>query len=142
MKSLAQVMVFGCAVVALSSGVGAQGGKEPVYPVGSGITSPQVVRQVNPGYTEAAKKAGIQGTVPLECVVLPNGTVADVKVVRSLEPGLDENAVKALRKWTFKPGTKDGKPVAVKVSVDMTYSLRNPAASPLFPIAPIKPPGH
>jgi len=53
-------------------------------------------------------------------------TVNDVEVVRSLdtEYGLDEQAIKAAKQWRFKPGTKDGKAVAVRVSLEMTFTLK------------------
>jgi TonB family protein len=38
--------------------------------------------------------------------------------------GLDEQAVTARKKWRFQPGTKDGKPVAVEVTVEMSFKLR------------------
>lgn len=61
-----------------------------------------------------------------DAVVLPNGTVGDVTVVKSLddEHGLDEQAIRATRQWQFKPGTKDGKPVAVEVTIEMTFTLK------------------
>ena len=50
----------------------------------------------------------------------------DVSVKRSLDPtyGLDQQAVKAARQWKFKPGTKDGKAVPVRVSLEMTFTLK------------------
>lgn len=77
------------------------------------VIPPQVVRQVKAYYTEEAKKAGIQGSVYLDAVVLTDGTVGEVRVTRSLDAkyGLDAQAVKALKQWQFKPGTKDGKPI-------------------------------
>ncbi len=121
-----------CLVVAGSLAAGAfaqEPAKEvsgPVYKAGPGITVPVLIKEVKPVYTKEAKRAGVQGKVPLECVVMPDGTVADVKVVKSLDPDLDEAAVKAMKKWTFKPGTKDGQPVAVRIEVEMTFSLRSP----------------
>jgi protein TonB len=63
----------------------------------------------------------------LEAIVLPNGTVGDVKVVQSLDTrfGLDNQAVKAAKQWAFRPGTKDGEPVAVRVFIELTFSLRS-----------------
>lgn len=98
----------------------------PVYKPGPGITVPVLVKETKPLYTKAAMEAGVEGRVPLAGTVLPDGTVADIKVVKSLHPDLDEAAVKALRKWTFKPGTKDGQAVAVRIEVEMTFTLRNP----------------
>ena len=57
----------------------------------------------------------------LEAVVLSDGTVGTVTVVRSVDSyfGLDEQAFKAVKQWLFKPGLKDGKPVPVRVQVEM-----------------------
>ena len=90
------------------------------------ITLPQVVRDVTPSYTAAAMQARIQGTVWLTVVISRDGDVANVTVAKSLdkEHGLDEEAVKATRLWKFKPGTKDGKPVPVEVTIEMTFTLK------------------
>ena len=58
--------------------------------------------------------------------MLENGVVGDVEIVESLDKvyGLDDQAIKAIRQWTFEPGTKDGKPVAVRVEVEMTFTLK------------------
>jgi len=45
-------------------------------------------------------------------------------VLRSLDPRLDAEAIAAARQWTFEPGTKDGKPVRVEVTLEMTFSLK------------------
>ena len=68
----------------------------------------------------------IEGSVGLSAVVLAAGTVGEVKVVQSLDTvhGLDAEAVKALKQWEFKPGTKDGKAVAVRVAVNLTFTLK------------------
>ena len=71
-------------------------------------------------------RAKVQGVVRLEGVVLPDGTVGDVKVMRSLDPvyGLDQEAVKAARQFRFVPGTRFGEPVAVLVSFEIEFTLR------------------
>ena len=96
-------------------------------PPGRGrVSSPQLIRKVDPEYTSAAMHAKLQGTVVLEAVVLADGTVGDVRIVRSLDStfGLDVNAIKAVRQWRFVPGSQYGKPVAVVVSVELTFTLR------------------
>ena len=89
-------------------------------------TMPVVLSEVKPDYTPEAKKQGIQGNVELSVVVNDDGTVGEVKVSKSLDDkyGLDEQAVIAMKKWRFRPGTKDGKPVAVRVTVEMSFKLR------------------
>jgi TonB family protein len=99
--------------------------QEPLKP-GPGVTYPVPMRQVKPDYTDEAKAARIQGAVVVEAVVLAEGTVGDVKVIQSLDTkfGLDQQAVNAAKQWTFKPGTKDGKPVAVVVTIELTFTLK------------------
>ncbi len=71
-------------------------------------------------------RARIEGWVKLEAVVLETGEVGDVDVIESLDKvyGLDDEAVKCMRQWRFEPGTKDGKPVAVRVEVEMSFTLK------------------
>jgi TonB family protein len=89
-------------------------------------TSPVLVREVKPQYTDAAKVRKIQGTVELVVLVQADGTVGpDVRITKSLDPDLDQEAIKAARQWRFNPGTKDGEPVAVEVNLEMTFTLRD-----------------
>jgi periplasmic protein TonB len=90
------------------------------------VTLPVPVRTVKPGYTAAAMDAHIEGKVILDVVVLDDGKVGEVSVTESLdkEYGLDTQAVEATKQWLFKPGTKDGKPVAVRVAMEMTFTLK------------------
>jgi TonB family protein len=98
-----------------------------IYDTGTpGLTLPTVIREVRPSYTAAAIAAGIQGTVLVSVVVLTDGTVGDVTVTRSLDTiyGLDAQAISAARQWLFNPGMKDGRPVAVRVTIEFTFTLR------------------
>jgi TonB family protein len=97
---------------------------ERVYTVGPGVTAPVLVKDVRPQYTDAAKQAKTQGIVVLELVVMPSGSVRDVRVTRSLSPELDQQAARAVEQWVFKPGEVDGKPVPVRVHVELTFNLR------------------
>ena len=91
------------------------------------ITLPRVVEQVKPYYTPAAMEAKIQGIVWMAVVVLASGDVGEVTVTRSLdkEHGLDDEAVKAVRQWKFSPATKDGRAVAVEVTIQMAFTLKD-----------------
>ena len=92
----------------------------------AGVTLPQPTRQVKAQYTAEAMRQMIEGAVLLGVVVKADGSVGAVEVKESLDAvyGLDENAVKAMKEWAFKAGTKDGKPVAVRVDVKMTFTLK------------------
>ena len=105
------------------SGGGSGGG---VYQPGSGVSLPIKLKEVKPQYTADAMRAKIQGVVVLECVVMPDGTVGDIHVIRSLDPvfGLDQKAIEAARQWRFIPGTKGGQPVPVLISIEMEFTLR------------------
>jgi protein TonB len=97
-----------------------------VYEPGNGVTLPEVVKRVQAQYTSEAMQNRIEGNVGLETVVLDDGKVGAVKVTQSLDSvyGLDEEAVKAMKQWEFKPGMKDGKPVAVRIRVIIRFALR------------------
>lgn len=93
---------------------------------GKGVEYPKLVKEFKPNYTKSAMDLGLSGTVEMEAVVTAEGRVSDVRVVRSLdkEHGLDEEAVKALKKWEFKPALKDGVAVPVLVSIEMSFDVR------------------
>src|SRR5712671_1523215 len=117
-----QVLAAMLVVGGLAGVVGAQ----EVFKAGPGVTLPTVVRQVKPEYTPEAQAARIEGRVVMGAVVLATGAVDAVTIERSLDTmyGLDQQAIKAMKQWEFKPGTKDGKPVPVRVSVEMTFTLK------------------
>jgi TonB family protein len=87
---------------------------------------PVPIHQEKPQYTQAALTAQIEGAVLLETTVLADGSVGDVRVVRSLDSefGLDDEAVKALKLWTWKPGTRGGQPSSVTVQIEMKFTLK------------------
>jgi TonB family protein len=105
------------------SGGGTGGG---VYRPGNGVLPPRILREVKPQYTADAMRAKVQGVVELEAVVLPDGSVGEVRIVRSLDAvfGLDQEAIKAVKLWRFVPGTRLGQPVAVLVGVELSFTLR------------------
>ena len=107
--------------IGLGSGGGTGGGP---YRPGSGITPPSILREVQPDYTEEARRRGVQGDVELEIVVRADGTVGNVKIVRGLGSGLDQRAVEAVRQWRFSPAKRFGTPVDVLVEVAVEFKLR------------------
>jgi len=99
------------------------GVEEAVYKVDDVTTKPRQIKSRNPKFSEQARKDKVQGVVLLLLVVTREGRVVDVRVKDGLGHGLDENAIKAVRKWQFAPATKDGKPVAVQISVEVDFHL-------------------
>ncbi|MFZ0284227.1 MAG: energy transducer TonB [Terriglobales bacterium] len=98
-------------------------GADKVYKVGDGVSPPVPVYSPNPKYSKQARHAKYQGICVLWLVVGADGHPYDIKVSRTLRYGLDEKAIEAVRKWRFKPATKNGKPVAVEVSVEVNFHL-------------------
>jgi periplasmic protein TonB len=94
-----------------------------VFRVGGGVTAPALLAKVEPEYSEEARKAKYQGTVLLYVQVSPEGKAVNMRVLHSLGLGLDEKAMEAVKKWRFKPGTKDGKPVTVEAQIEVNFRL-------------------
>jgi len=95
----------------------------PVKP-GPGITEPRLLHNEAPNYTSAAMLAHIQGSVELEVVVRVDGSVGDVRVTKPLDPGLDQAAIAAAKRWRFRPGhDASGKAVAVLVTIVLDFRL-------------------
>src|SRR3954464_11228931 len=117
------VVVFAMiAATMLGGGVKAQ----PIYRVlDEGVTAPILLRYVRAGYTNGARKAGIEGTVVMEAVIRASGDVADVRVTHSLDPlyGLDAQAIAAVKQWRFRAALKAGKPVEVRMECEMRFKL-------------------
>jgi TonB family protein len=94
-----------------------------VFRVGGGVSAPQVSYSPDPEYSDEARRAQYQGTCVLSLIVGPDGLPRDIKVARSLGMGLDEKAIEAVKQWKFQPALKDGKPVAVEISIEVPFRL-------------------
>lgn len=96
------------------------------YRPGNGVISPEVLHEEKPQYTSEAMRAKVQGVVEVEAIVMPDGSVGHVQIVRSLDDrfGLDQKAIEAVKRWRFRPGTRMGKPVPVLVNIELTFTLR------------------
>jgi len=98
--------------------------QETIYSPGrDGVTIPRAIHQPPPEYSEKARRKKLEGTVMLLLVVTPDGNTTDIKVTIGHGSGLDEKAIEAVRRWKFEPATKDGKPVAVKIAVQVSFHL-------------------
>ena len=74
----------------------------------AGITPPALIKQVRPNYTDKALADKVQGPVVLEVVILAEGKVGPVRVLRGLGDGLNEKAIECVRQWRFVPGKFEG----------------------------------
>jgi protein TonB len=90
--------------------------------VGGIIRQPQKIHHVAPLYPEIARSARVSGVVILEAMLAEDGTVRDVRVLRSI-PLLDAAAVTAVREWRFTPTLLNGTPVPVVMTVTVAFNL-------------------
>jgi len=107
----------------IGPGTGGGEGGGPYRP-GAGIDPPGLQREVKASYTDDARRQGIEGDVVLEIVVRRDGSVGDVRIRRSLDRGLDQRAIDAVRQWRFAPARRHGVPVDVIVEVAVEFKLR------------------
>jgi TonB family protein len=99
------------------------GDSNAILHVGKGVTAPQPLFAPDPDYSDVARSAKFQGNVVMNAIVGPDGRIHSLALVRCAGLGLDERAVEKILSWKFKPATKDGKPVAVEVSVEVSFHL-------------------
>src|SRR5271165_4543566 len=93
------------------------------FRVGNGVSAPRALETPDPEYSEEARKAKYQGTVVLWLIVGPDGKPRDIRVSRPLGMGLDQKAIEAVNRWRFEPAMKDGRPVAVQITVEVNFRL-------------------
>jgi TonB family protein len=95
----------------------------PTSGTATGSTQPAVIRRVEPQYSEAARQAKITGTVIMAAVIHEDGSLSITQFLQTIGYGLDENARSALEQWWFCPGTLNGQPVAISLTIQVTFNL-------------------
>jgi TonB family protein len=91
--------------------------------IASGIVPARPVSINDPDYTDSARRKKINGQVILAVALNAQGAIDQVRVVRSLDPGLDQASIDAVKQWKFEPATKDGKAVPVQFEVDTQFRV-------------------
>jgi TonB family protein len=115
-----------------SSGI--KPGDASVYRVGGEVTPPKVIEAPDPKYTDEARRKKISGVSVVEFILDVHGIPQDVHIAKSitndLDPdlkeageGLDENAVYAVKKYRFEPSEYKGKPVPVRVRIEIKFEM-------------------
>jgi TonB family protein len=137
MKHWITVALLACCLAGCQSteGLYAEGPvKNQVQFSGTYLTSDQVdqppvpTRQVPPEYPSVMLKARLDGTAFITMIVSPTGQPEQVQVSEATHPRFAEAAVAAVKKWQFKPATKDGQPVAVQWTVPIQFSPQMPTS--------------
>jgi TonB family protein len=99
------------------------GPKDPVYEPGPDVIRPKLIHYVEPSFSPKANEAFVEGTVTVSTVVNMQGVPADLHVVKGLTAAQDRSALESVKQWRFQPGTKDGKAVNVKLTIEVRFNL-------------------
>ena len=106
---------------------GATGTGAPLLPGIGNVTTPELILEsrVTPEYPEVARVTRNQGTVILQAVIAPDGTVGEIQILRCDRPhlGFEDAAAQAVKLWRYKPATQNGSPVAVYFTVVVDFEL-------------------
>lgn len=104
-------------------GPGSDRGFGGVMSVGGGVSAPEVIHSVQPQFTPEARSQNLQGIVAIQLIVDSQGSPQDVRVVRQLGMGLDEEAIAAVKQYRFRPAMYEGHPVSVQMVIDVDFRL-------------------
>lgn len=96
---------------------------ETVYPIGGDVTPPRLIYKVEPEYTQEARDARIEGSCVLTVEIHQDGIARNIVIKKSLDAGLDLNAIAAVSQWRFSPAEKDGKRVRVAATIEVNFRL-------------------
>jgi TonB family protein len=99
------------------------GNDDPVYDPGGDVKPPKLVHYVEPAFSSSSKEAFVEGTVKISTVIATDGKPTEARVVKGLNTDEDRTATEAVMQWRFTPGTKSGKPVKVRVNVEVDFHL-------------------
>ncbi|WP_213803309.1 energy transducer TonB [Granulicella sp. dw_53] len=91
--------------------------------IGGGVSAPQVIHEVEPEFSEEARKAKVAGNVLVNLWVDTNGNPSHVRVIRGVGMGLDEKAIEAVRQYKFRPAMENGKPVLVELNIEVNFQI-------------------
>lgn len=128
------ILIFAVALIASIAHAQQPAPKDPTAPtsnssstlekIGGRISTPVAIFTPDPPYTDYAREKGINGICIVSLIVDAEGHPQNVRLVKSLEPGPDKNAVEAVKTWRFKPAMKNGTtPVPVMISVEVDFHL-------------------
>lgn len=106
-----------------NKGIGFGPGPEGLYSPGGDVTSPVPIATPEAEFSDEARRAKYQGVCMISVIIDAHGNPQNARVLRSLGMGLDEKALEAVRKYRFKPALRQGRPVAVLITVAVNFRL-------------------
>ena len=94
-----------------------------VYEPGGDVKPPKLIHYVEPDFSPKSKEAFVEGTVRISSVVKTDGSATNLRVISGLNAEEDRNAMEAVKQWKFQPGTKQGRAVNVRVTIEVVFHL-------------------
>jgi TonB family protein len=91
--------------------------------VGGSVSAPVPLYTPEAHYTPEAKKAEIKGKCLVSFIVDQQGMPKNIRIIQSLDTGLDQNAMDAVAKYRFKPAMRNGEPVSVVLTSEVNFQL-------------------
>jgi TonB family protein len=88
-----------------------------------GVSQPVPISTPEAEFSDEARRQKYEGVCVISMIIDAQGNPQSPRVVQRLGMGLDEKALQAVMKYRFKPARKDGKPVAVRISVMVNFRL-------------------
>lgn len=102
--------------------------EDQIRRVGGSVSPPWVISKVDPEFSEQARAEKFMGTVVVGLIVDTNGVPQNLHVIRGVGHGLDEKALEAIRQYRFRPAMENGKPVPVRVNVEINFRIKDTPA--------------
>jgi len=94
-----------------------------IHKVGADVSPPSCAYCPDPPYTKKARTAKYSATCVVQIIVNSLGDVVNVRVVKPVGLGLDENGVNTVRTWKFRPAIREGVPVNVRMLVEISFRI-------------------
>jgi TonB family protein len=98
-----------------------QPGPSQIYKPGNGVTPPRPIYNPAPSWSDTSRKLGIQGAVIIGGYVGVDGRFHDARILRSLHPSVDADALEGIKTWKFEPCTKEGQPVNCELKMEIVF---------------------
>lgn len=95
-----------------------------IYELSQLTVAPRPINQAMPQYPPELQRNKIEGTVRVTFIVRKDGSVTDPRILNSSNPAFEEPTLRAVRRWRFEPGEKDGEKVSCRVNINIPFNIR------------------
>ena len=89
----------------------------------NGVSAPVATYSPEPNYPKSGRDARVEGVEKVQLLVGIDGHVHSPRVIQSLSPDFDEEALAAIKEWRFKPAMKDGQPVPIWIVIEVSFKM-------------------